>query len=48
MTEYKSIHANVPLGDYNDLHDIVARGQYINVSDAVRRYIRDGIRKDKE
>ncbi len=48
ITSYRSLHINVPLDDYDKMEKIVKSGKYVNISDAARRYLKDGIRNDME
>lgn len=46
ITSYRSLHINIPIDDYDTIENIVKRGKYVNISDAARRYLKDGIRND--
>lgn len=48
MSEYCSLHVNIP----NDMRDriqaLVDSGRYLNISDATRHYVRNGVEEDEK
>lgn len=48
MSGYCSIHVNVPQDVRDRMQALVDSGKYLNISDAARHYVRNGINEDEE
>lgn len=48
MSNYCSLHVNIPREMRDRMQTIIDSGKYLNMSDATRNYIRIGLTQDEE
>lgn len=47
MSEYCSLHVNIPKDVRDKMQAAVDSGKYLNLSDATRHYLRNGVKEDE-